>query len=83
MNTVSKVILVIALIILAVAIFYTIFRWLYFRKYEHFQCPSCGFNFKANTFKLIISGSLGSVGNSKILKCPRCVKKECMKVIKD
>ena len=83
MSTVNKVILVIAISILIIAIFYTVFRWLYFRKYEHFQCPSCGFNFKPNTLRLILSGSSGSVGNTKMLKCPRCGKKEVMNVIKD
>jgi predicted RNA-binding Zn-ribbon protein involved in translation (DUF1610 family) len=83
MGIFEKVIIAIAIVILVVAIFYDVFRWLYFRKYEHFQCPSCGFNFKTNTLKLILSGNSGSVGNTKMLKCPHCGKKEVMKVNKD
>ncbi len=83
MSDVSRVILIIAVGIAIIAIFSNVFRWLYFRKYEHFQCPGCGFNFKSNTLMLILSGAYGSVGNTKMLRCPRCGRKEVMKVIKD
>lgn len=83
MDTFNKVIIVIVIFILVAAILYDVFRWLYFRKHEHFQCPSCGFNFKYNTIKLILSGCSGSVGNTKMLRCPHCGKKEVMNVIKN
>jgi hypothetical protein len=83
MDAVTKSIIVISILILAAAILYDIFRWLYFRKHEHFQCPKCGFNFKPNTLKLILSGTSGSVGNTKMLCCPHCGSKEVMNVVKD
>lgn len=83
MDHVDKVILAIAVSILAAAILYDVFRWIYFRVHEHFHCPNCGFNFKPNTLKLILSGSFGSVGKTKMLKCPHCASKEVMDINKD
>ena len=83
MDTPTKVIIVIGVLILVAAIVYKIFRWLYFSKHEHFRCPSCGYSFKPSTLKLILSGTSGSVGNTKMLKCPHCGEKEVMDVVKE
>lgn len=82
MKSVNIVILTIAVILLVAAVIYSILRWMYFHKCEYFKCPNCGYEFKPSTLKMILSGNLGSVGNSKILKCPHCMKKDLMELIK-
>lgn len=83
MDTVNKIIIIAAIFIIAAAFVYNAARWTYFRKHQHFLCPHCGCQFKPNTLKMIFSGNLGSVGNGKMIKCPKCGKKDLMEPQKD
>jgi predicted RNA-binding Zn-ribbon protein involved in translation (DUF1610 family) len=80
---VNKTILIVAISLVVTAFVYNVVRWRYFKKHQHFQCPHCGYQFKPDTLKMILMGSLGSVGNDKIIKCPKCGEKACMKAQKD
>ena len=80
MDTFSKTILIIAISLVAVAIFFAVIRYTYFMRHEHFVCPNCKNAFKPKLKALIFSTNAVT---GKIINCPICGKKDYMEPVKD
>lgn len=80
MENVGNIIMILALALAAAAIIWAIFRYIYFYKHEHFECPHCGNKFKPKVLNMIFS--VNAV-EGKIITCPKCGEKEYMEPKKD
>lgn len=80
MDIVSRTILIIVISILVISIIIAIFQYRYFFKHEHFKCPNCGLEFKPEILKMIFATNEGP---GKMIKCPKCGKKDYMEPIKN
>lgn len=80
MDMVSRVILIVAISIIAIAIIIGTLQYIYFYKHQHFVCPNCRFEFKPKVLPMIFSEN---AGGGKIIKCPSCGKKDYMEPQKD
>ncbi len=67
-------------IVLFIIIIYSVFRYTYFIKHEHFVCPKCGCEFKPKAGKLIFSQN---AVDGKIMKCPKCKNRVFLPPVKD
>lgn len=79
MNNTGNVMWAVALIVV-VAIIYSVLRYLYFIKHEHFVCPKCHYSFKPKMLKLIFSQN---AVDGKIMRCPNCKKVVFLPPVKD
>lgn len=70
---------VITLIIIAIAVVIIFAIYNRISKNYYFVCPHCGNKFKASTKKLMLTPHVMDEIN---LKCPKCGKKNYMKMIK-
>ncbi|HEX3016553.1 MAG TPA: hypothetical protein VHP31_01720 [Caproicibacter sp.] len=80
MDTVNRIILIAALSLLAIAIVVGVFQYVNFYRHDHFVCPNCGNKFKPKVLRMIFSEN---AGGGKIIKCPKCGKKDYMEAQKD
>ncbi len=80
MTTVTLMIFMIGLAVLAAAMIYAAVSYLRFYRREHFTCPKCGCSFRPKVLKMIFS--VNAV-EGKIIQCPNCGKREYMEPKQD
>lgn len=73
-------ILILALVVLAAAILWAVFRYWYFYRREHMVCPRCGHGWKPPVLQMVFSVN---AGGGKVLRCPRCGEKSYMEAVPD